>query len=345
MTQNSEVRALSVALLLTVGLTGGFMWFFREPLLGFLQQKPAQTSSTQNSGAKFRTFAQVENVPKGLFNYGGSTTWAPIRTQVDAALQVVWPQFELRYTAPVSGSPGSGSGIQMLLAGQLTFAQVSRPLSQTEIQQAKAKGVPLKEIPVAIDGIAVAVHPDLNLYGITVDQLKQIYTGKITNWQQVGGSNFPITALSRRPESGGTVSFFQENVLGGEPFHPRVEYIATTTEAVRKVANTVGAIYFASAPEVVPQCRIKPLPIGRQRNQWVAPYQAPYINPADCPAQRNSLNFPALQTGDYPLTRRLLVIVKENGQTEQTAGHAYAQLMLSEQGQTLIKKAGYVPIH
>lgn len=344
MAQNSEIRALSAALLFTVGITGGLIWFFRKPLLGILQQQSSQTSSQTTSEASATTFSQVKGVPKGLFSYGGSTTWAPIRKEVDPALQVVWPQYQLRYSNPVSSAPGSGSGIAMLLEGQLTFSQSSRPLSDQESKQAQAKGVQLKQIPVAIDGIAVAVHPDLKLYGITVDQLKQIYTGKITNWQQVGGPNVPITVLSRRPQDGGTVAFFQENVLAGEPFHPTVQYISTTTEAIRAVSNDVGAIYYASAPEVVPQCTIKPLPIGHQQNQWVAPYQAPYIEPQDCPTQRNSLNLSAFQTGSYPITRRLFVIVQENDPTHAAAGSAYAQLMLSDQGQNLIKKAGYVPL-
>ena len=58
-------------------------------------------------------FLRVKNVPSGLFNYGGSTTWAPIRGDVDPDLQIVHPYFKLRYLDPVDGDPGSGTGIKM----------------------------------------------------------------------------------------------------------------------------------------------------------------------------------------------------------------------------------------
>jgi len=105
-----------------------------------------------------------------------------------------------------------------------------------------------------------------------------------------------------------------------------------------------GAIDYASAPEVVLQCTVKPLAISRKAKEWIAPYQAPFIQPANCLQQRNTLNFEAFKSGDYPITRHLSVMVKENGQADQQAGNAYAQLMLTNQGQDLIEKAGYVPI-
>ena len=90
------------------------------------------------------------------------------------------------------------------------------------------------------------------------------------------------------------------------------------------------------------QCTIKPLSIGRSANQLVAPYQAPYVPESDCPARRNQLNQDAFRSGDYPLTRQLFVIVKQDGQTDQQAGEAYAKLLLSEQGQELVQEAGFV---
>ncbi|MBD2362138.1 substrate-binding domain-containing protein [Anabaena minutissima FACHB-250] len=72
--------------------------------------------------------------------------------------------------------------------------------------EAQQKGFSLKEIAVAIDGIAIAVNHKLNISGLTIAQLQAIYTGKITNWQEVGGKNLPITPLTRPQESGGTVA-------------------------------------------------------------------------------------------------------------------------------------------
>jgi phosphate transport system substrate-binding protein len=110
------------------------------------------------------------------------------------------------------------------------------------------------------------------------------------------------------------------------------------------VADSPGGIYYASAPEVVPQCSIKPLPLGRTAGEYIAPYQEPLILPTQCPDKRNQLNIKAFQSGKYPITRNLFVVVKQNGQIEEEAGVAYANLLLTEQGQELITQAGFVKI-
>lgn len=339
MSQKNDTLPLLLALLLSGAILGGGAWWLANKFNLGQSKQPAPETATD-----YQTFAQVENVPSGLFNYGGSTTWAPIRLEVDAAIQTVWPQFKLRYTDPTVGAPGSGTGIKMLLNNQLAFSQSSRPLKETEYQQAKDRGFTLQEIPVALDGIAVAVHPNLELPGLTVTQLKEIYTGKVSNWSQVGGPNWPITAYSRRPEEGGTIDFFIENVLEGGNFASGVEFIPTTTQALRKVAQNLGGIYYASAPEVVPQCTIKSLPLGRKAGEWVAPYQEPFVPLTECPDRRNQLNQSAFQSGTYPITRRLFVIVKQDGQLDEQAGLVYGNLLLTNQGQELIVQAGFVRI-
>jgi phosphate transport system substrate-binding protein len=344
MSQKNETTILVLALLITLGLLGVGIWLFMGGFGSNLRNiSPNQSQQPQKSNT-VETFAQVKNVPAGLFSYGGSTTWAPIRNDVDPALQTVWPQFQLRYTSPVTGSPGSGTGIKMLLNNQLAFSQSSRPIEDKEYKEASQKGFTLTEIPVALDGIAVAVNPSLNISGLTISQLKDIYIGKITNWSQVGGSNLPITAYSRRQEEGGTVEFFVENVLGGEPFGANVEYIATTTQALRQVGENPGSIYYASAPEVVPQCSVKTLPLGRENEELVPPYQEPFVPLSQCPNQRNQLNSDGFKSGRYPITRQLFVIVKQNGRIDQQAGEAYANLLLTTQGQNLIAKSGFVPL-
>jgi phosphate transport system substrate-binding protein len=213
-----------------------------------------------------------------------------------------------------------------------------------ENAEARQKEFSLREIPVGIDAIAIAVNHNLNIPGLTVAQLKDIYTGKITNWQEVGGTNLPITVYSRSKEAGGTVEFFVENVLNKENFGANVSYVGTTTEALRKVRASPGGIYYASAPEVVPQCMIKSLPLGRTNSQFVPPYQEPFVSPSECPTKRNQLNTQVFRSGNYAITRNLFVIVKQNGQTDQQAGEAYANWLLTPDGQKLIEKAGFVRI-
>jgi phosphate transport system substrate-binding protein len=343
MSQKNETTVLLLTLVVTLGLVGGvFLWLANNSGIRFFNAKNNLSEPIKQPTAE--TFAQLPSIPSGLFNYGGSTTWAPIRKDVDTAIQTVFPQFQLRYTDPTIGAPGSGTGIKMLLDNQLAFSQSSRPVKDEEYQKAQQRGFKLKEIPVAIDGIAIAVNPNLNLPGLTVNQLKDIYIGKITNWQQVGGPNLEITPYSRRLKEGGTVEFFDENVLEGEKFGTNVQFIPTTTEALKEVAKNPGGMYYASAPEVVGQCSVKPLPLGKTTDKFVPPYKQPFISLQQCPQQRNQLNAAAFLSGEYPITRRLFVIVKQNNQSDQQAGEIYANLLLTNQGQELIAKTGFVKI-
>jgi phosphate transport system substrate-binding protein len=134
-----------------------------------------------------------------------------------------------------------------------------------------------------------------------------------------------------------------EAVLKGQPFGSNVQTVGTTTEALRRLGNTPGAIYFASAPEVVPQCTVTPIAIGKTPDTLVPPFQSPLIPASECPAKRNQLNADAFQSGQYPLTRNLFVVVKQNS-FSQPAGEAYANLLLTEEGQDLIAKAGFVRV-
>jgi phosphate transport system substrate-binding protein len=362
MSQNNETSKLFLALICTIVLLFGGAWFLMERWAQISKNQsnisPTNTSNTNinnppnaannsiisNSTSPSVTNCSLPNLPSGIFNYGGSTTWAPIRRDVDQQLQRICPQFSLRYTQPVFDKPGSGTGIKMLIENQLAFSQSSRPIKPEENATAQQKGFSLKEIAVAIDGIGIAVNPNLDLPGLTVAQVKDIYTGRITNWQQVGGENLPITAITRPKEAGGTVEFFIENVLNKENFGNNITYIGTTTEAIRKVAVTPGSIYYASAPEVIPQCTIKTIPIGRKSGEFIAPYQAPYVNSSQCPNQRNQLNINAFRSGEYPITRNLFVIIKQNNQIDQQAGEAYANWLLTPEAQELIEKTGFVRI-
>ncbi|MCL1464381.1 PstS family phosphate ABC transporter substrate-binding protein [Argonema galeatum] len=358
MSQKNETGVLVLALIITLGLVaGGFWWFTQSSAInigGLGKQSPnasnSETPTGSNPGIKqsgqsnLEDFPQVQNIPSGLFNYGGSTSWAPIRLSVDSAVQAARPEFRLRYVEPVGNTPSSGTGIKMLLDGKLDFAQSSRPILDREYNQAQQRGFGLKQVAVAIDGLAVAVNPNLNIQGLTLDQLKSIYTGNVTNWKELGGPDLPIEPYSRPDGSGGTVEMFREDILRGENFSSRVEFVPTTTAALRKLATSPGGIYYASAPEVVPQCSIKSLPLGRKAGEWIPPYQEPFVPPSQCPTQRNQPNIEAFQQGTYPIARNLFVIIKQNGQVEQQAGEAYAKFLLTGQGQEMITKLGFVRI-
>lgn len=354
----NETPALIAALVVTAALVGGAIWWVRDRgiLSGGVDsvivqpEGAAQSNSngansngsgsngaSSSGGNSFST--AVENVPQGQFSYGGSTSWAPLRGGVDPTIQNAVPGFSLTY----KNTSGSSDGIQKLIDGELDFAQSSRPLNSAERRRSQQKGIPLEEIPVMLEGVAVATHPELAIPGLTLTQLKDIYTGQLTNWNQVGGPNLAIQAASRSKD-GGTVQFFQEDVLEGQAFGPSTKILGSTTEALRFVSNTPGAIYFASAPEIVGQCTVAPLPIGTSVRQLVAPYQQPYVPPSECPGKRNQLNLEAFQSQSYPLIRPLYVVIKQDDQPGEKAGRAYSELLQTAEGQGLLQQYGFVPL-
>ena len=307
-----------------------------------LEQFPSSSSLQFQKYAK--KFNQVDFVPRGLFNYGGSTAWAPIRGQVDPAIQHIWPEFRLRHIEHLTLIPSSETGIRMLLTERLSFSESSRPLKPAEYELAQQANFRLRQIPVAINSIVFVVHPQLDIAGLTLTQLREIYLGKITNWEEVGGPNCQIIPYSKSPQTSGIAQFISTNLLNQENFGRRVKFVSSTTQTLRQVATSCGAIFYASGPEVIGQCTVKPLPLGYDSQKLTPPYIEPLVLQSQCPERRNRLNYEAFLSADYPLTHYLYVIVKENGLLDEEAGKAYVRLLLSEEGQQLIAKAGFVPI-
>ncbi|MCC5657350.1 substrate-binding domain-containing protein [Nostoc sp. XA010] len=338
------LRGLIIGKVLTLMVIGGLLWWLLKPNLLSRNSANSSNQNLNSLSSTASTFQTVTDVPNASFNYGGSTAWASIRQLVDSQIQSDRPELQLRYVNPVSGSPGSSSGIRMLLDGKLDFAQSSRPLTDEEQAIAKERGFTLEQRQVGMDGVAVVVNPSLNVPGLTVDQLQQIYLGKITNWNQVGGPNLPITPLSQRPEDADTVIFPSNSNLKGQAFGSNVQYVYSSTEAVRQLSKTPGSVYYASARSVLPQCSVKALPLGNTSGQLIAPYREPLVSPEQCLRQRNQLNTQAIKDGSYPLIANLYVIIKQNKNREQQIGDAYAKLLLTDEGQRAIEQAGFVAV-
>ncbi|MEH2268035.1 MAG: substrate-binding domain-containing protein [Nostoc sp.] len=348
---NSEIalflRGLIIGKVLTLMVIGGLLWWLLKPNIS--SRYGVNSSSNQNINAPSNNpnasnFQTVADVPPASFNYGGSTAWASIRQLVDSQIQSARPELQLHYVDPANGSPGSSSGIRMLLDGKLDFAQSSRPLTDEEQAMARERGFTLEQRQVGMDGIAVVVNPSLKVSGLTVQQLQQIYLGQITNWNQVGGPNLPITAFSQRPEDADTVIFPSNSDLQGQPLGPNVQYVYSTTDAVRQLSKTPGGVYYASARSVVFQCSVKALLLGRTSGELIPPYRKPMVSPEQCPRQRNQLNTEAIKNGSYPMIANLFVIIKQNKGQEQQIGDAYAKLLLTDQGQKAIEQAGFVGV-
>lgn len=333
------IKGLIIGKVLTLLVIGGLLWWLKPRLWS------SDTATNQNlaenvvATTSSSTYDFVTGVPTGTFNYGGSAAWMPIRQVVDAQIQQARPELQLRYIQPANGNFSSSTGIQMLLDGKLDFVHSSRPLTAAEKALAQKQGLTLAEVPIAIDGIAAVVHPALQISGLTVEQLQQIYQGKITNWSQLGGANLPIVPYTRHPQDGSPAAIFSTS---GQTFGTNVRSVNSTTAALRLVNQTPGAIYYASAPAVVHQCGVKPISLAENGDRFVAPYREPLSQP--CPDRRHQPNLAAFADGSYPLTRNLYAIVKQDGGKAQQAGEAYTKLLLSDQGQQALRQAGFVQV-
>lgn len=340
-----QEKSYGKLILITVGMTAvvSLAWSVGLISRGIWQLFQSKITTTENTRS-FPDFAGVPDVATGVFNYGGSTAWATLRLAVDSVIQSERPELRLRYLQPQNEPPGSRPGIQMLLEGQLAFVQSSHALRPEEYLLAQEKGLELKQVPVAVDSIAVAVHPKLNIPGLTLEQLQAIYTGKISNWREVGGIDLPITVYSRPPSTGDLVDIFRLKILQNQQFGLEVKFIATTTQALRQLANNPGGIYYDSTAAIIPQCKIKLIPLGLKRNNLIAPYQQPLVSTSECPKTRNQLNVKAVRTAQYPLTHYLYVVFLENQGKKSQVGQAYANFLLTPQGQQLIAKTGFVAL-
>lgn len=176
----------------------------------------------------------------------------------------------------------------------------------------------------------------VSIPGLSLSQLRDIFPGKINNWKALGGPNLKITPFSPNSQAEDVVIFVQEKLLAGEEFGPTMQKIKTTTDSLQKVTQTPGGISFATISEVVGQKTVYALPLSRETDRV-------FISPC-VGTNLSEVNINALANASYPLTRRLFVIVKRDGTLDEQAGRAYVSLLLTDEGQQLITKVGFVPI-
>ena len=333
-------------LLLLVSGILGFLWrnnsvslkeATNEAVSSDTLDRTQDTSNTYDSGLQLKnSLEEVTNVPEGVFFYGGAMGSAGIRSQNNLSeITEAQPQFKLTYEDPLFVPPDSGVGVQMVIDGTISFSESFRPLKQSEYDLARSRGFNLKQVPVAMSAIAFYVNPRLNIPGLSLKQIAQIYSGQIDNWQQVGGPDLPIVPVSQDPDAKPSTSFLLQGMTSSQrKFSDDVVVVRDTTNAVRQVSQIPGAIGYGAQPLVVDQKTIRPISLSKEGSQN-------YISPVTA---NGEVNKQAILDGSYPLIRRIFVVLKEDGEIDELAGRAYVNLLLSKEGQTLIDRAGYLPV-
>ncbi len=166
----------------------------------------------------------------------GSTTVGPIAKAFAEYYMGKHPDVNIT----VSES-GSGNGAKAIINGTADIGNLSRKMKEEEVQAAKDKGRNVVEHVIAMDGIAIVVHPSNPVKGLTKDELKSIYIGEITNWKQLGGPDGKIVVISRDTNSG-TYESFQQLVTKSDRITEKAEYVGSNGAVRQRVMTTVGAI-------------------------------------------------------------------------------------------------------
>ena len=159
----------------------------------------------------------------------GSTTVGPIAKAFAEYYMARHPEVNIT----VSES-GSGNGAKSLINGTCDIANMSRFMKDTEFKAAVGNGVTPVAHVVAMDGVAMIVHPSNSVKALTIDQIRGIYTGKITNWKQLGGADRRIVKISRDTNSG-TYETFNKLLMNKERISPDTEYVGSNGAVRQRV--------------------------------------------------------------------------------------------------------------
>jgi len=265
--------------------------------------------------------AEVPGTDRAIQNKGSDTivnlalAWAEEYREINPKISIA-----------VTGG-GSGTGIASLINGTVDIANASREMKDKEIAAALENGVEPVEFTVAIDALAVIVHPDNPVDRLTIDQLSDIFTGRITNWQELGGHDAPIVILSRETNSGTHVYFLEEVVRKGNKenkdiFAPQTLLMPSSEGITSEIRRNPKAIGYDGLGYVTEHEKV--IAIAKDS-------QSPYV-------------LPTVQTGangSYPIARDLYMY---------TAGHPkdviadYIDWIRGPEGQKIVADLGFVPL-
>lgn len=224
-------------------------------------------------------------------------------------------------TVQVTGG-GSGTGIAALINGTTDICNSSRPIKQSEIEKLKNKynSNPI-EIKVAIDGLSVYVNTaNKKVKELTVEQVRKIYMGEITNWKEVGGDNAKIILYGRENNSG-TYVYFKEHVLDNKDFSSSMQSMPGTAAVINAVSKDKNAIGFGGAAYAK---GVKDVAIKKDAN-----------SKAYLPLKK------FIESGEYPISRYLYMYT-----TKKPEGNIkkFIDWTLSKEGQKIVADVGYFPI-
>jgi phosphate transport system substrate-binding protein len=283
-----------------------FLIVFAATLAGC---RPSGDASTGSDGA----IQTIQNK--------GSDTLVNLALAWVEAYALVHPEVRISVTGG-----GSGTGIAAMINGTVDIANASRAMKTVELDAARANGIEPIEFTVALDAIAIVVHPDNPIDHLSLQQISDIYTGKITNWSELGSYDRPIVLLSRESNSG-TYVYFLENVIrqGWEDddslFSPDTLLMPSSEGISAEVRQNRNAIGYDGLGYVTPDQKV--VAVGIEPG---GPFVLPSIE--------------TVNDGSYPISRPLYMYTAGE---PSGAIRTFLDWILSD-GQQMVRDLGFVPL-
>ncbi|MCC7302247.1 MAG: PstS family phosphate ABC transporter substrate-binding protein [Bacteroidia bacterium] len=215
---------------------------------------------------------------------------------------------------------GSGVGISALMDGTTDIAMSSRKLKLDEKMKLQESGKNVKEVIIAYDALAVIVNPGNKIKQLTREQIENIFTGKYTNWKQVGGDDMQIIAYSRETSSG-TYEFFKEHVMKKKNYSPKVLNMPATGAIIQSVGQTKGAIGYVGLAYL--EKEVTALKVSYDGKTFTEP------------------NMTNAKNKSYPVVRPLYYYYATKSESKVKP---FVDYILSTEGQGIVEKVGYVPV-
>lgn len=255
-----------------------------------------------------------------IIEFAGSTT---VKAYIDRAV-IHWGRVHPEMSLQVAGG-GSGVGAASVITGKVTIGMMSREPDAAELEQFQAKGI--KMVAIGYDAIAAVVSDALfhhgNIHEISHQQLADIYRGRISNWQQLGGPDRQILVIDKEIESGTRQMLFRYLFNDPKAEAPGASFVVIRNRDVKTILldsdQAIGFLTFSA----VDDSRMHALVLREPDGHTAVPDEA------------------SIRSGDYPLTRSLYLLVRKDAPLYV---HDFIDFTLSAPGQQLLRETGYLPL-
>lgn len=226
-----------------------------------------------------------------------------------------------RTTRLVATGGGSGSGFVSLIEGKTDIAMASRKINLAERNALQQGDDEVKEVVIAYDALAIIVNVSNKVNQLNREQIEAIFTGKIANWNEVGGDDLKIVVYDRDVNSG-TYEFFKEHILNNKNYGSQVLSLSASSAIIQSVGENKGAVGYVGLAYL--ENTIKPLRISfNQKNRFVAPSMA------------------TAKDKSYPIIRPLYYYYLASNEANLKS---FIDFVLSAAGQKDVQEIGYVPL-